>query len=213
MNAFITRLALGLLTAVLVALIYIYHGEVDDEGNPTNLGTLLALYLAVGLIVGGFVILVVLPALGERVGSLFYSDESQMEKDPRAAAIAALNRGDYDEAITEFRELAKLEPDDRGHVVEIARIYHEKLHNPDAAISIYEQALQSKEWPEDDEAFYLFRLSDLYSEEHQDFEKSRSLLETALERFPETRHSANATHKLHELEQAQYAAEHGHHHS
>ncbi len=211
MNAWIPRIALTLVTIVLIGLIFTYHGEVDDDGAPANMGTLLVLYLAVGLIVGGFFITVGLPWLGDRIGSAFYSDESEMEKDIRAAAIAALNRGDYEDAIDEFRALSQQEPDDHGHIVEIARIYHEKLNNPDAAISTYEQSLAAREWPEDDEAFFLFRLSDLYLNQYQDFGKVRQLLESVLEKYPETRHSANATHKLHELEQAEYVAAHQKH--
>ena len=45
----------------------------------------------------------------------------------------------------------------------------------------------------------MFRLAELYEEVKDDTPQSVSILEQVVELFPETRHSANATHRLREL--------------
>ena len=48
-------------------------------------------------------------------------------------------------------------------------------------------------------AFYLFRIAGIYEEEKEDMDSTVQLLQQIVELFPETRHSANATHRLREL--------------
>ena len=45
----------------------------------------------------------------------------------------------------------------------------------------------------------MFRLQQIYLEDKQDEEQAKKILETVIEKFPETRHSANAHHRLNEL--------------
>ena len=69
----------------------------------------------------------------------------------------------------------------------------------DAAIKTFEESLEENEWPENDEAAILFRLQRIYLESKQDEEHAKVLLQTVIDRFPNTRHSANAHHRLNEI--------------
>ena len=49
-----------------------------------------------------------------------------------------------------------------------------------------------------DAAYFMFRLAELYDEDAHDRDSAVSILNQVMEQFPESRHSANARHKLHE---------------
>ena len=143
-----------------------------------------------------------LPALGEWIGNLFYSAPEEVEPDKYGEAASKLAQGDYEGAIKTYRAIAKDDPNTRFPHVEIAKIQLEQLHDADAAINTIQAALDSKQWPENDAAFYLFRLAELYHQERGDEGAAKGFLNRVMETFPETRHSANARHKLNEIEQA-----------
>ena len=83
--------------------------------------------------------------------------------------------------------------------VEIAKIQHDNLEDPDAAIATLRDALESHEWKVNDAAFFMFRLAELYEEDKAELTQSIGILHQVVSLFPETRHSANATHRLREL--------------
>ncbi len=87
---------------------------------------------------------------------------------------------------------------------EIAKIYSEKLNNPDQALLFLQGHLEAKEWPVDDAAFIMFRMIEVHADVKKDYQMAHDLLEEVIANFPNTRHSANAHHRLHEVEQAEY---------
>lgn len=161
-------------------------------------GTSLLLTIGVAL----FSAMFLLPAVGEWIGNLFYSAPEEVEPDKYGEAASKLAQGDYEGAIKTYRAVAKDDPNTRFPHVEIAKIQVEQLHDAGAAIQTIQTALDSKEWPENDTAFYMFRLAELYQQEFGDEETAKGFLNRVMETFPETRHSANARHKLNEIEQA-----------
>ena len=64
--------------------------------------------------------------------------------------------------------------------------------------------LQSREWSVDDGAFLLFRVVEVQTNHLHDFTAARSTLERVIASYPNTRHSANAHHKITELEQVEF---------
>ena len=62
-----------------------------------------------------------------------------------------------------------------------------------------------KQGSADDAAFIMFRISDVYMTHLHDFGAARDMLEQVIGNFPNTRHSANAHHKITEIEQAEFA--------
>ncbi|MFT4546532.1 MAG: TolA-binding protein [Pseudoalteromonas tetraodonis] len=167
-----------------------------DMDVIAKFGTFLLFTVAIAL----FSAMFVLPAVGEWIGNFFYSAPEEVEPDKYGEAASKLAQGDYEGAIKTYRAVAKDEPDSRFPLVEIAKIQQEHLHDGEAAITTIQAALDSKEWPENDAAFFMFRLADLYHTVRSDVDTAKGFLNQVMEAFPETRHSANARHKLNELD-------------
>ncbi len=94
---------------------------------------------------------------------------------------------------------AETDPYNRLPWVEIAKIQHANLENPGAALETLRSALESHEWPVNDAAYFMGRIAEIYLEDMEDTASCITILNQMVELFPETRHSANATHKLREL--------------
>ena len=141
----------------------------------------------------------VLPNVVHRFTHMFYGSAEEMEADPMHDARAFVAQGDYEGAIAAYRAVTLAQPENRFPWVEIAKIQHDNLEDPDASIETLRTALESHEWRVNDTAFFMFRLAELYEEVKDDKPQSVSILEQVVELFPETRHSANATHRLREL--------------
>ena len=78
--------------------------------------------------------------------------------------------------------------------------------DPAAAIQTIRHALETHEWEVNDAAYFLFRLAELYDEVEGDRYSAVAIMNQVIEQFPGTRHSANASHKLHEWSSADAAA-------
>ena len=94
--------------------------------------------------------------------------------------------------------VAQQEPLNRMPYLEIAKIQKNQLEDPLAAITTLREALEGQEWQEEDAAFLMFRLAEIYDEDADDRKAAVAIFEQVMEQFPETRHSANARTKLHE---------------
>ena len=168
-----------------------------SAGAKILVGIVLILVVATyGAIFFGFYIL---PKAVHRFTHMFYGSAEEVEADPMHDARAFFARGDYEGAIAGYRAVALAQPENRFPWVEIAKIQHENLEDLDASIETLRTALESREWRVNDTAFFMFRLADLYENEKDDKPQSVSILHQVVELFPETRHSANATHRLREL--------------
>ena len=102
-------------------------------------------------------------------------------------------------AIDAYREVATEQPDNRFPWLEISKIQHDNLEDPDAAIKTLREALESSDWRVNDAAFFMFRIAEMYEVDKKDQAQAVAILQQVVETFPETRHSANATHRLREL--------------
>lgn len=170
----------------------------DSEDDTSAVIQLPALMLA-GIYAGGLFIMYILPAITDKATNMVYDSGEQVESDPLHDARAAHARGDYQEAIAVYLSVTNTDPYNRLPWVEIAKIQHDNLEDPDAAIHTLRNALESNEWPIDDAAYFMGRLSEIYIEDKEDQESAADVLKQIIETFPETRHSANATHKLREM--------------
>ena len=174
------------------------------EGEKTFNGILLT-FLAAGL-VGIFFVLTVLPFLAQRVTHAVYDSGEEVEKNHLHAARSLIAQGDYEGAIEAFKQAAAADPLNRLPWVEIAKIQKTNLEDPAAAIQTIRHALESQEWEVNDAAYFLFRLAELYDEVEGDRASAVAIMHQVIEQFPETRHSANAAHKLHEWKVTDEAA-------
>lgn len=225
----------SILSAILLAVWYLYASSGDDiqskkvlienltnagdregkvsdlkaevqmlEGQKTFNGILLA-FLSAG-VVGIAFVFEILPLLAHKMTHAVYDSAEMVERDIMRDARSLFAQGEYEAAVGAFRKAAEADPDNRFPWVEMAKIQKDNLHDPAAAIATIQEALEKKEWQFDDAAFFLFRLVELYDESIGDRATATGILHQVVELFPETRHSANALHKLREWEHQAAAA-------
>jgi tetratricopeptide (TPR) repeat protein len=188
-----------LLGLVVLGLFAAWHfvREADD-------GVKLIFFIAIGVGGGIWGVKVLIPWMADALGTFFYSSGEEIQLDDFAKAAAKVAQGDYDGAIEEYERLAKAHPEDPHPVVEIAKIHSDRFHDPARAIQVLQRHLESHEWPVDDAAFIMFRMADIYSEKLHEFDAAHALLEEVIANFPNTRHSANAHHRINEVDQAKF---------
>ncbi|MEO5712862.1 MAG: tetratricopeptide repeat protein [Luteolibacter sp.] len=174
------------------------------EGGHTFNGILLA-FLSAGL-VGIFFVLNVLPFFAQRLTHSVYDSGEMVEKDVMHDARSMMAQGNYEGAIAAFQQAAAADPLNRLPWVEIAKIQKDNLGDPAAAIQTIRYALESQAWEVNDAAYFLFRLAELYDEVEGDRASAMAIMQQVVDQFPGTRHSANASHKLHEWTVADAAA-------
>jgi len=165
------------------------------EGEKTFNGILLT-FLSAGL-VGILFVVFVLPAWAQRVTHAVYDSAEEVEETALHEARSLVAQGDYENAIEAFKRAAEEEPLNRVPWVEISKIQKQQYHDTPAAIQTLRTAVEGQEWEINDAAFFLFRLAELY-DEVQDRDTAVVMLRQVIDQFPDTRHSANARHKLHE---------------
>jgi tetratricopeptide (TPR) repeat protein len=176
------------------------------EGQKTFNGILLT-FLSAGF-VGIFFVVYLLPFFAQRITHAVYDSAEMVEKDAMHDARSLMAQGDYEGAIAAFQQAAAADPLNRLPWVEIAKIYKDNLGDSAAAIQTIRHALESQAWEVNDAAYFLFRLAELYDEVEGDRASAVAIMNQVVEQFPGTRHSANASHKLHEWEvQASQAEE------
>lgn len=166
------------------------------EGSQTFSGMLLA-FLSAGL-VGIFFVLTVLPFLAQRMTHAVYDSGEKVEKDVMHDARSLMAQGDYEGAIAAFKVAAAADPLNRLPWVEIAKIQKDNMEDSAAAIQTIRHALESQSWEINDAAYFLFRLAELYNEVNGDRASATAIMQQVIDQFPGTRHSANASHKIHE---------------
>ncbi len=169
----------------------------DSAESAGKLPLIISVFVMAGL--GGvLIVLTILPSLAHKFTHAIYDSGEVIERDPMHDAHSLLAQGKYPEAVEAFKSAAKHDPFNRLPWVEIAKIQRVHLHDPDAAITTLRTALEGQEWPMNDAAFLIFRLAEIYDEDRGDRPTAAALMQQVMDEFPETRHSANARHKLHE---------------
>jgi len=166
------------------------------EGVQTFNGILLA-FVSAGAC-GIFFVFQILPSLAHRLTHAVYDSAEMVETDPMHDARSLFAQGEYEASIEAFREASNADPMNRLPWVEIAKIQRDNLQDPVAAIATLREALESHEWEVNDAAYFMFRLAELYDEDLENRDTAVQILQQVINELPETRHSANARHKLHE---------------
>ncbi len=168
----------------------------SKEGEKTFEGILLT-FLSAG-VVGIVFVVYLLPFFAQRVTHAVYDSGETIERDVMHSARSLLAQGNYEGAIAAFKQAAAADPFNRLPWVEIAKIQKDNMGDPAAAIQTIRYALESQEWEVNDAAYFLFRLAELYDQVEGDRATATAIMQQVVDQFPGTRHSANATHKLHE---------------
>jgi tetratricopeptide (TPR) repeat protein len=184
---------------------YVLCLDLHDQSQLENVDGSRVVLLFAGLILDGAVIaliltLIVVPAVGDRLGSFFYNPGETVEHDLHTDAIAKLAQGDAEGAIGIYQEMIKKEPHNTHAVSEIARICCRNLGDTPRGAAVLEQAL-SVEWPHEQSSFLANRLADIYLLQ-SDIPRAREILVQIAENMEGTRYAANALHRIHEIDQA-----------
>ncbi len=189
----------GLFVGAILYVLLKWHSEAWQSNPMLQFAAIVGLAVMLGFVF----VLVILPKLGDAVGTVMYSSGEEVAPDEGMKAAAKIAAGDYEGAIEEFKKVLQGKPDDIHAISEIAKTYADKLHEPDKAIAFLNAQIESQEWTPDHAAFLLFRFCDVQAHMN-DFEAARATLEHIIGTFPDTRHSANARHKITELQETEF---------
>jgi uncharacterized protein HemY len=192
-------LGLAWLMVVLFHESQALRSEETPDGTKVMLIFLALIILAV--VVGTLVATTIVPQIGETIGNFFFNPDQEIEKAPHTDAMAKLAQGDYEGAIEEFKNCLDDNPDDMHAASEIVHIYCDKLVDIDSAEAFLEDALQ-KEWPPEQGAFLASRMVDIYWNYRHDAMRAKHVLAQIAETMPDTKHAANAVHRMHEIDRA-----------
>ncbi len=210
------KLLFKFLTAVLLiglifycfALVKIENAKIETPEGP-NHSLILTLYGAVILLGAALAILfalTIVPFFAEQAAGLVYGSTETLEKGPHADALSRAAQGDYEGAIEAYERVLEQDPDDTLALSEIAHLYADRLQLPESAAQRLATALE-RDWETDKAAFLTFRLADLYWKNLGEFAAARQLLEQIIEGMPGTTHSANAMHRIREIDVREREAE------
>lgn len=191
-------LRLGLLLAVLLFAVIGWRQVRGDVGMT------FVYFVTLGVVGGFLAVKFFIPWLGDAVGTALFSSGEQVGDDPALKAAAKLAQGDYEGAIAEHEKNLAKDPAQVFPVGEIAKICADKLNDPARALHVLSSHLGAREWSEDDAAFLRFRMVDIEIDKRHDYAAARALLEKIMLDFPDSRHRANAHHRLNELEQLEF---------
>ena len=188
---------------LIIAALVISAVANNDPDDASKQAAQLPVLLLAGLYVGFMFVMYILPALTDKATNAVLSSNETTAREPIHKAQAAYARGEYIEAITLYRAIAMEEPDNRLPWVEIAKIQHDQLEDPEISMNTLRTALEEHHWPADDTAFFMGRIADIQLNSMDDKEACIAILEQIVETFPESQYSAGATHRLNEIEKAQ----------
>lgn len=180
------------------AVLTAYRKFVGEEKSGSPMLTF-GLFIVTGIFTGFMIVTYVLPNLVQRASEEVFGSSEQVGYNPLTAAQALVAQGDWTGAIAAYKEAAVAEPDNRLPWVEIAMLQLERLEDAEASLATLDEALTRGGWRENDEAFFLFRKIEIHESRRGERDRAVALLREVIERFPQTRHSANANHRLNEL--------------
>lgn len=184
---------------VIVAAVLIAAFNTSESDENVKAASQLPALLLAGVYVGVLFVMYILPAITDKATSAVLDSNELVETDPLRDARAAHARGDYEEAMNVYRSVTESDPYNRLPWVEISKIQHDNLEDPEASLLTLRTALESHEWPINDAAYFMGRLAEIYQQDLDDQAACVTILKQMIEIFPETRHAANATHRLREL--------------
>ena len=184
---------------------YVLFSEAEVQAHLENPDNSKVVLLFAGAVLDGTVIaliltILVVPAVGDRIGSFFFNPSEKIEHDQHADAIAKLAQGDFEGAIEDYEEIWARDPSDTLAVSEIARICCRDLGDTARAATVIERALE-REWPHEQSSFLANRLADVYLLQN-DLVRARQLIVEIASNMEGTKYAANALHRLREIDRS-----------
>lgn len=188
-----TIIAIGI---IIYAIITHFRINPEDQFSVMNW---FPVFLITGIYLGVIFVLYLLPTMVQTATDSVLGSNAEIENDPLHDARAAVARGDYQEAIDLYQKVLSEDAKNQQAWIDQANIQQKKLNNPQAAIETLQLALSSHDWPDNDEGYFMSRIADIQLNDLENKQAAVQLLQEIIDTFPNTRHSANATHKLHAI--------------
>lgn len=190
------KIVLGILGAVITYFVYQSYNDPSNEGLFSRLFTT----MFAGFYIGMLGVFYFLPALSHKMAQSMFSDSNQKsDQDLLNKARVLMAQGDYESAVVAYRRALIKDPSNRMGWTDMAKLYAERLEQPHLAVACLREACDEHKWEEDDEAFLLFRLSEWQVDECDDKLAGAKTLKEIVDKFPDTRNSANALQQLRQL--------------
>lgn len=188
----------------VVGLVVIAAALLMLEVGHMAIDLLFALVLIGGAVLGLVIAKLILPRLGDAVGGSLYlpASETSVEiasDDQTDPAALLLEQGDYEGALRHYEEALLAHPDDTRLVFEITQVCVAHLNDPGRAVSFLDQQLATGTRDSDGLAFLLFRKVEILVQCREQHSAAREVLESIVQRFPDTPHSARAHHLMHQI--------------
>ncbi len=194
-------ISLGVVIGLLVLEFYLLgqFGSVeeflnfgDDMRGLTIVGLAFVNLLVIVAVIGFFLV----PDLSELFGStLFAPVREEKEESPYKPAMAAVNRGDYEEAVDIYLRIARDNTEDIHAVCEAARLTSQKLDDTDSAIEMLSNWLDA-DHNADNAAQLAFFLADMAARDAHYYDYAEGVLNQIIESMPATPHALRATQEL-----------------
>ncbi len=190
------KIIMGALGAGIAYIVYEAYGDSSNEATFSRLfSTIFA-----GFYIGVIGVFYFLPALSHKISQSMFSDSNQKsDQDLYNKARAFMAAGEYERAVVAYRRALIKDPSNRVGWTDLAKLYAERLEQPQLAAACLREACDEHKWEEEDAAFLLFRLSEWQLDDCNDKQAGAATLTEIIEKFPGTRHSANAVQQLRQL--------------
>jgi len=196
----------GSLLAIAAMMVFVLREKAKPEMEQNGMTMMLA-FIVAGVLGAVLFVTWVLPTIGDKMTEALVSSGEKVEETIGSTVARHIASGDYDEAILVLEKQSATEPQNPRPVVEIARLYHEKLDDLPSARQTIATALVSREWPPIHEAALRLRLADfLVLQVPPDFEAAKAEVQRVSERFAGTPQAGDAAIKLREIQEKQFLA-------
>jgi len=189
-----------MLTAMFLLIKHVRGMEEAETIARSQLVTYYFAILGLGAVTAFVFCVSFLPLLGEFLGNFVFTPNERIERNPHAEALSKIAAGDFAGAVEEYRAVYDDNQDDLLAATEIARIYCEKLNDPESAMAFLVEAHSLSDRSPEDDAFLSNRLVDVLWLHMRDGIRARAILIKIAEDMPETREAANALHRLQEID-------------
>jgi tetratricopeptide (TPR) repeat protein len=175
-------------------LVYLHVTEFSDLSK-------FAIALLVGSALGVLAAYFLLPRFSEAVVRFLFSWNDPPDdpcSEPLGQVAVLIAQGDFAGAIAECEAHFATDPTNAFALAEMARIYAERMDEPERAIVLLLERLAARDWSVNDAAYLRFRLADIQLLA-KDTNAAEHTLEGIIAAYPGTRHSGTAHHRLHQL--------------
>ena len=187
-----------LIIVLIITYAVVTYFRIDEEKQFAVLSWF-PVFIVAGIYTGTVFVKYALPHMVNVATNSILGSNAEIEYDPLHDARAALARGDHQEALEIYQEASVKNPENQQTWLSQVMIQQKHLDKPAAAIQTLKEAMKSHEWPDDERAFFMSRIADIQFNDLADNQAATITLQEIIQDFPKTRHSANATHKLHDI--------------